>query len=199
MTEENLTSAPNTPEQPAGSATVGPGIPVAPPAAPLTRPPTTKYPVLAAFLSALPGLGQVYVGHYARGFVHIAVFASTITTLAAIENSGELTGFQPLLGIFLPFFWLYNIIDAGRRASLYNLALQGGAAPEIPEDFKLPKIAGSIPAGMLLLAGGCLILLHTLFGVSFAWVADWWPVAPMGVGAWLLFKGIQEKRARQSG
>jgi len=32
---------------------------------------------------------------------------------------------QPLLGFFLAFFWLFNIVDAARRATFYNEALVG--------------------------------------------------------------------------
>ena len=192
MTESNVRTDTTSPEPP------NPPAPPEYPAYPVALPgklPQSKSPVLAGFLSAMPGLGQVYIGHYVRGFVHIFIFAFTISLLVVAEESGGMGGFEPLFGLFLPFFWLYNIIDAARRASLYNLALAGGIALDFPEDFKLPKMTGSIPAGILLLAGGGLILSSTVFGISLAWIADWWPVAPIAIGAWLLFKGLQEKRA----
>src|SRR5580765_3468184 len=81
----------------------------------------SKSPALAAILSMMPGLRQVYVGYYQRGFVHAAVVASLITIL----SSNTVERLSPLFGLFLTFFWLYNIIDAARRASLYNDALAG--------------------------------------------------------------------------
>src|SRR2546426_12676916 len=67
----------------------------------------SKSPALAAVLSMMPGLGQVYVGYYQRGFVHAAVVATLVTILA----SGTLDRLNPLLALFMSFFWLYNIID----------------------------------------------------------------------------------------
>ena len=155
--------------------------------------PRRKSPVLATLLSIMPGLGQVYVGYYQRGFIHAIVAAILITLLA----SGQLTSLIPLMGVFLGFFWLYNLIDAGRRATLYNMVLAGGEDIELPQDFKMPGIGGSIAGGLALLAIGLLFLLHTRFGMSLAWMEEWWPLALMGFGAYLLGKAIMEKRAEQ--
>ena len=64
---------------------------------------------LALVLSAMPGLGQVYVGYYQRGFVHALVVGSLITLL----NKG-IGPLAPLAGLFLAFVWMYNLVDAGR-------------------------------------------------------------------------------------
>ena len=103
-----------TPPPPAAGPSAAPRVPAADP--------RIKSPVIAGALSAMPGLGQVYVGYYQRGFVHIFVVAGIIALLAA-DVLGPLI---PLAGLFLGFFWLYNMIDAGRRAALYNQALSGG-------------------------------------------------------------------------
>src|SRR2546422_5711021 len=91
------------------------------PPQPRLRDTRSKSPALAAVLSMMPGLGQVSVGYYQRGFVHAAVVATLVTILA----SGTLDRLNPLFALFMSFFWLYNIIDAARRASLYNDALAG--------------------------------------------------------------------------
>ena len=150
-----------------------------------------KSPFLAALLSCLPGLGQVYVGYYQRGFIHILVFAGVISSL----SSGLPGALQPLFGIFLAFFLLSNIIDAARRASHYNQILAGGEAMDLPEDFKGPSMGGSIAGGVVLIAAWFILLLHTRFGVSLDWLEYWWPVAPMLFGAYLVFKAIQEKKS----
>ena len=53
------------------------------PPQPTTRPsdPRRKSPVLATILSVMPGLGQVYVGYYKLGFIHMIVFGTTIAIL----------------------------------------------------------------------------------------------------------------------
>jgi len=154
----------------------------------------SKSPALAAILSMMPGLGQVYVGYYQRGFVHAAVVATLITILA----SGTFDRLSPLFGLFMAFFWLYNIIDAARRASLYNDALAGNPSIDLPQDFKTPGIRGSIIGGATLIAVGFILLLNTRFGISLDWVEQWWPVAPMIFGIYLLVRALQERRDSQS-
>jgi hypothetical protein len=155
----------------------------------------SKSPALAALLSMMPGLGQVYVGYYQRGFVHAAVVATLITILA----SETVERMAPLFGLFLAFFWLYNIIDAARRASLYNDALAGNPSIDLPEDFKAPGLRGSIFGGSALIVVGFILLLNTRFGVSLDWIGEWWPVAPMILGAYLLGRAVQERQARTDG
>lgn len=172
----------------------------APAQAPATQPlpmqmrdPRAKSPALAAILSMMPGLGQVYVGYYQRGFIHAVVVASIITLLAG-DMVGKLT---PLFAVFMSFFWLYNIIDAARRASLYNQYLAGNPAVDLPADFKMPRSGGSIFGGACLIAIGFILLLHTRFGMSLDWVEYWWPVAPMIFGFYLLAQAIRERRPAQ--
>ena len=153
--------------------------------------PRSKSPGLAGFLSVIPGLGQIYVGYYRRGFVHAGVIVLLITTLANLRNEGLV----PLFALPMAFIWLYNIIDAIRRASLYNQYLIGKQEIDLPEDFNMPSLGGSIVGGLLLIAGGTALLLNTRFDISFDWVEDWWPVAPILIGVYLLVKAIQERSA----
>ena len=168
--------------------------PQAPPAPVYGRDPRSKSPALAAVLSLMPGLGQVYVGYYQRGFVHVLVFAGIITLLA----SDALNVLTPLFGLFLPFFCLYNIIDAARRASLYNEALAGRPSIDLPQDFKMPGLQGTFVGGFVLIVVGFILLLNTRFGVSLDWLEEWWPAAPILFGAYLLFRAIQDRRASES-
>ena len=172
-----------------------PPAPGAPPAAqPQARDPRTKSPVLAGFLSCMPGLGQVYVGYYVRGFVHVIIVATLITMLA----TGDLDGLIPLTAIFMAFFWLYNIIDAVRRASLFNQYLAGDQDITLPDDFKMPKFGGSIFGGLILIGIGFILLLNTRWNVSLAWLDEWWPIAPILLGVYLLGKAVQERLAQGS-
>jgi hypothetical protein len=157
------------------------------------RKPERKSPVLACILSAMPGLGQVYVGYYQRGFTHAIVVATIIFVL----NLG-VRGIEPLLGIFLAFFWLYNIIDAGLRASHYNRAAAGAQAFEMPKDFAMPGMRGSIFGGLLLIGAGAIFLSHTLFGISLAWIESWWPLAPILFGVYLIGKGIVDRASKDA-
>ncbi len=151
--------------------------------------PRRKNVILACILSLMPGLGQVYVGYYKLGFIHVAIAASTIATL-----SSSLPGpMYPLLGFFLPFFWLYNIIDAGRRAAFYNQALDGVAGVEMPAEMGLPSPGGSIAGGVVLMGVGVVLLSNTVLGFSLRWLEEWWPAAPILFGAYLVYRGVQER------
>jgi TM2 domain-containing membrane protein YozV len=155
-------------------------------------PPDRKSPLLACLLSAMPGLGQIYVGYYQRGFVHAIVVAALIFIL-----SSGVSGMEPLLGPFLAFFWLYNVIDAGRRAAHYNRAAAGEQAFEMPKDFEMPGMQGSILGGLLLIAAGAIFLSHTVWGISLAWIEDWWPLAPILFGVYLIGKAVVDRATKE--
>jgi hypothetical protein len=143
-----------------------------------------KSPTLAGFLSLMPGLGQVYVGYYERGFAHAAIFAGTIGLLSAK------IGIEPMLGPALGFFLIYNIIDAARRASLYNQALDGLSDMPLP-DMAVHPIGGSIVGGVALIALACLLLARTVWDVDMDWMEDWWPAGLLLLGLWLLAKALR--------
>lgn len=143
-----------------------------------------KSQVLATVLSLMPGLGQIYVGYYQHGFIFLLVIAASIALLA----SGSLGGLVPLVGMFVPFFWIFNMVDANRRAAHYNRALSGLTDAEIPEDFQMPGARGSVPAGLILIVLGALILLDLNTDWSMEWVENWWPLVLVIFGGWLIFK-----------
>jgi hypothetical protein len=151
--------------------------------------PRRKSPVLALVLSLMPGLGQVYIGYYQQGFTNVLVAASII----AVLNSNLAGGAEPLFGIFLAFFWLYNVVDAWRRATFYNNALAGIGPAAIPEDFTAPGSRGTLAGGVALVLVGVIALSHTLFGLPLDWIEKWWPVALIGVGAWLIYPTVVGK------
>jgi len=151
-----------------------------------------KSPALAGILSSMPGLGQVYLGYYRRGFVHLMIVAFLITIL----SSGALEGIEPLFGLSLSFFWIFNIIDAVRLANLYNDVMSGLGPEDLRKELSLKTDRGSIGGGVALIALGILLFAHTLFDVSLDWLADWWPALPLGFGVYLLYKGVVDRRKR---
>jgi len=152
--------------------------------------PRAKSPALACFLSLMPGLGQVYTGYYVRGFTYIIIIAGIITLLA----SGETNDLVPFLALFMAFFWLHNVIDAGRRAAFYNQTLAGGSDVDaFPPEMKLPGMGGSIFAGLGLILVGVVALSYTKYDMSLAWLEDWWPVVPIFVGIYLVGLAIRDR------
>jgi TM2 domain-containing membrane protein YozV len=147
-----------------------------------------KSPFLAGLLSVMPGLGQVYVGYYQRGFLHAVVVATLITTIA----SARIEGLIPMLAIFLGFFWLYNIVDASRRATLYNEVLAGRTDIELPQDLGTPGLGGSVVGGLVIAAIGTILLLNTRFDVSLDWLEEWWPASLILFGLYLVYKARKD-------
>jgi len=147
--------------------------------------PRRKSMLLASVLSAVPGLGQIYVGYYQQGFTNILV----ICGLFALGLLGGLGGrLEPVAAIFGVFYWLYNVVDAGRRANLYNQALAGLRPMDLPEDAAAPGWRGSFAGGVALIVAGLVLFAHTKFGVPLDWLAQWWPLGLVAVGAWLLYE-----------
>lgn len=160
----------------------------------LATDPRRKSPVLAAILSAMPGLGQVYVGYYQQGFINIMVVSLVIVMIANARYGSLVSNILPLLGLFLAFFWLYNIVDAARRAMFYNQSLAGLGAVDIPEDMKLPKGQGSLAGGVVLIGLGLLLFANTALGMSLEWLERWWPMALVLAGGYLVYLNFQSRK-----
>ncbi len=161
---------------------------------PYVNDPRRKSVLWACIFSGLPGLGQVYVGYYHVGFRNILVIAMLI---ALMNTRGFGGGLEPAVGIFLAFFWLHNIVDAGRRASLYNQALDGLRPMDLPEDMKQPPQFGSFAWGVGLVIVGLVFLSNTMFGLSLEWLGRVWPLALVGVGGWLIYADRRGKDVGQ--
>lgn len=144
-----------------------------------------KSPVLATILSFFPGLGQVYVGYYQTGFI----FVLTIAGCIALLSSSAGRGIEPFVGVFLSFFWIFNMIDANRRAQHYNLRKSGADGETIPDDFPTAGGKGSVPVGVILVVVGVAFILDLNSWMSLSWLREWWPGALVGAGAWMILKG----------
>lgn len=152
--------------------------------------PQRKSPRLAAILSVIPGLGQVYVGYYTRGLVLAATWLMLL--LFAANAPGRL---EPVPGFAVFFLWVFNLIDAGRLAALYNHAMRGAASIDLPDDFKMPAMGGSIVGGALLAVFGAVALSNTRFGMSLDWLEYWWPAFPLALGLYLMVRGFRDRAA----
>ncbi len=158
--------------------------------------------ILAGFFPF--GVGAVYTGQYAKGLAHLLIFTGLIWGL----SSGHFGGMEPVLGIAMGFFVVYQIIDAVRSAH----AIRMGAPPPDPFGFSrtfgiadptpvagatsvssgstpLPPImeshSGRVPTAAVILIGlGVLFLLQTA-GVFEFNVDRIWPLFLIGLGVWL--------------
>jgi hypothetical protein len=139
-------------------------------------------PAVAGILGAIPlGLGAVYCGQYAKGLAHLGIFV-----LAIVGLSSDLPWQADMvIGIFLGFFWVYQILDAVRTAK----AIQAGEPA--PDPFGLAQTFGTgervdttkVPATAAILIGlGVLFLINTVFDFS---LHRFWPIILIVLGVWL--------------
>jgi len=150
--------------------------------------PRDKSPRIAAAISVVPGLGQIYIGYYVRGFVTAATFILMIYMANAVPSA-----IAPMFGFSAAFVWMFNIIDAGRTAALYNHSIAGAQVIDLPENFKMPATGGSLVGGALLTAFGLIALSSTALGFSLYWLEDWWPLFPLALGVYLVVVAMKER------
>jgi TM2 domain-containing membrane protein YozV len=184
---------------PPGPGTVAPG----------TAPPVSEgSPGLAAILGFIPGVGAMYNGEYAKGFIHVLIFATLIW--AADHVSG-------VFGIGIAAFVLYMPIEAYRTAKARQMGMQppdpfgfnnmnlfgstsqpaaavSGAAPAAPaEGAPVQQVeygeGRRMPVGALILIGLGVIFLLDQFGWwHFNWFARFWPLILIAFGVSILMK-----------
>jgi hypothetical protein len=171
-------------EPPADPGFAPPPVPPAVPAA-AASPFGHKNPNLAAMLSLFPGLGNVYNGLYMRGFIFFVIIASLIGITS--------TGRYPMFGLAIAFFWLFNVIDAYRQATLINYGYaQDLGLTDLP---KVPRAGqGGLVAGILLSLIGVSAIVDRYFDIRFDWIFDLWPFALLGLGLWLIVATIRDRR-----
>lgn len=185
MTEQAVQPNPAAEAPPSGRTATG-ARPESPP--PRQRfDPREKSPGFAAFLSVIPGMGQLYIGYYARGACICFSMLALFVAVDVVRPTAE-----PLFVFSALFVWAFGIIDAGRMAALYNHAMAGAEIIELPRDFEMPSTGGSIGGGALLLVLGLIALSNTALGFSLAWLESWWPLLPVGIGAYLLVRGYMD-------
>ena len=160
----------------------------------LVADPRRKHPMLAIALSAMPGLGQIYVGYYQQG-ITLVIIAGALFTVSVQSRLFGLHPFEPLLVMSTMFTWLYSCVDAGRRASLYNQALAGLRPMDLPENQLTPEWHGSLVGGAGLVVFGVVLFFHTMFDMPMEWVTRWWPLALVLVGAWLVYASVKSRAA----
>jgi hypothetical protein len=166
-------------------------------------------PGLAAILGFIPGVGAMYNGEYAKGFIHVLIFASLIW--AADHVSG-------IFGIGIAAFVLYMPIEAYRTAKAKQIGVQppdpfgfnnmnlfgsgnqpAAPAPAVepgapmdasvapPPDYAEP--VSRVPVGAIVLVGlGVLFLLGQFGWFRFDWFGRLWPLILVAVGIRVLMK-----------
>lgn len=172
-------------------------------------------PGLAALLSFIPGVGQMYNEQYAKGLIFVLVFA------ALIQMANHVNG---IFGLLIAGFWIYQIIDAYKTAEARRFGqplpdpfglndMLGGknkpaytappqpyvapaanpgdpAVPVVPVEpvEQVPEKPGP-PVGAIILVGlGVLFLLDSFDLFRFDWFSRTWPLILIAIGVWIFIR-----------
>ncbi|SRR5579871_550265 len=174
-------------------------------------PPTGPIPGLAFGLGFIPGVGAIYNGQFAKGFVHIILFGLLIN----LAGHGEL---EPMVGLMIPAFLFYMAIEAHHTAKRRALGLPvdewsgvfssdgstGLGAPGIPAPGAAAPMASTNRSGasarsgaaMFLIAIGAIILASNLGYLSISQIFRWWPLLLIGLGVSMLISRLSDDTPR---
>jgi len=201
--EECLASHLSGTMPPPGTAAVPPGV------QPATGVPS---PGLAAILGFIPGVGAMYNGEYAKGFIHVVIFATLIWMADNVSG---------LFGLAIAAFVIYMPIEAYKTArakemglpapdpfGLNNLFSPGGSAKPasgvaasvvpvggepgaLPEGQPVDAAFGPsrVPVGAFILIGlGVLFLLDEVGVLHFHNLWRFWPLVLIALGVRVLMR-----------
>lgn len=142
-----------------------------------------KNPILAALLSAFPGIGHVYNGLYMRG----VTFFLIIMSLIAIADR------QEIFVAVVAFFWLFNVIDAYRQATLINYGYaQDLGLVDLPRHPRASQ--GGLLAGGLLSLIGLFAALDRYTIIRLEWIVNLWPFVLIVAGVWMIWASLRDRR-----
>jgi hypothetical protein len=130
-----------------------------------------RSPSAAVFLSLLPGLGHIYIGQAAKGFL---IGLSFVLTIQMTDEGGP-------FGILIPFLILYAMVDSHRAAVELNRIVAAGGTPPKGPDFGLTKWWGYILVGL-----GVLFTLENFDIIDFEWISRLWPLGLIALGIFIL-------------
>jgi TM2 domain-containing membrane protein YozV len=190
--------------------------PPGPAAVPLGAKPSTGVPSpgLAAILGIIPGVGAMYNGEFAKGFIHVVIFATLIWM------SDNVSG---LFGIAIAAFVIYMPIEAYKTARAREMGLPapdpfglnnlftpaGSARPAAGVAASVVPVAGSNPSGLpdgppvdaescassrvplgafILIGLGVLFLLDEVGVLHFHSLWRFWPLVLIALGIRVLMR-----------
>lgn len=179
------------------AATPPAGAPYTPPAdspysasAPPPMPQQDVSPGLAAVLGLIPGVGAIYNGQYAKGFMHLLILGMLFT----IGNS--VPGPQPMIVLLTMGFWFYMAFEAYHTARRRRLGLP---VDEFSSIFPSRTSAQFPLIPVLLIVFGAIILLDNLDLLDMRRILRYWPALLIALGVYLLAARRQGGSRERSG
>ena len=187
-----IPQASETPEPRPAEPTYAPPPPPPPTQAAVPPPPTQapfpqKTPILAGILSVVPGLGHVYNGLYPRAVAFFLIYVTFFALSIDARSDGERAVLIPCM----VFFWLFNLFDAYRQATLINYGYTSSTLPR-PANGDLRSVA-FVP-GVALIAVGVYGLLRRYLDFDLRWILDQWPFLLILFGGFMIYQGVKGRR-----
>jgi len=139
-------------------------------------------PGAAGVLSLLPGGGHLYLGLYQRGVTFFLIWVALMTI--ASEMGGP-------IGVAIPFWWLFVLIDAVRQAKHLNAT---GAAESNLVANDLPIKGGSLFLGVLMILIGLFYTLKRWVNIDLTFLRENAPLLLVLFGCWQVFSYFKEKK-----
>ncbi len=170
------------------------GHPAQPP--PASAPPPTSAssaasPGVAFVLGLIPGVGAIYNAQYAKGLIHVVVFAMLITMAGSSRLSGD---FEVLFGLMIPAWIFYMAFEAYHTA---KRRLSGELVDEFSGLVSLRGSPASFPvAPVLLIVAGVIFLLNNLNVLRLEHIIRYgFPIFLIALGVYLLYVRITRNGA----
>ena len=163
--------------------------PVEPPspylAAPAPAAASAASPAFAFILGLIPGVGAIYNGQYAKGFVHVLVFG-LLTSI--VSSSAMSDGFEPLFGTLTAVWVFYMAFEA------YHTAKRRASGEVVDEFSSLIPMGGGegLPvAPVVLILLGIVFLLGNFGLLRLSQVLRFWPLLLIAAGAVMLVNRLK--------
>ena len=154
------------------------------------KPDESVHPVLALLLGLAPGLGAIYNGQYAKGFVHAVVFGLLVNTIINVHSGEALVGIMIAAWVFYMAFEAYHTA----RKRRYGVAVE-----EFSSQFDFRVGGGKIPTGAILLIGlGFILLLDTTDIIPLDSFERYWPLGLIILGVYLLYNRLHQNHNRDA-
>jgi hypothetical protein len=148
-------------------------------------------PGLAFLLGFIPGVGAIYNGQYVKGLIHVVIMGLLISITSNEEMSGNL---QPLFGMMIGTWVFYMAFEAYHTAKKRQLGEPvdefSSIVPRQGQQSRFPL------APAVLIAVGLIFLLHNLDILRIGQIIRYWPIALIGLGAYMLYERVSGSPAR---
>ena len=182
LPDEGLATQPEGATQPVAAA---------PPPAPTedaAAPNDTPSPALAFILGLVPGVGAVYNEQYAKAVLQVVLLGGVFSLI----RSRAASGLEPLLIPLVILFFFYMPLDSLRTARRLR---RGESVGEFSGLFSLRDLARSSPAaGIVFIAAGIVILLHSLGYWHIRDILPFWPAILIALGVYMVYERVTSRR-----